>query len=175
MRVLFWTHCVCAGDAQIAPMEDIDEGDGTDLSLTQRKSRAESRKPRRLVRKPNNIKHELIVLKKLGHGASGTVNLALHVPSMQLVAVKYLRVFDPNARRSIVQELRTLYANMVPLLNSSGMNVNQAIGMSPGEAPPRPLIPHPAKQGVRCGLVALSLCACISWKHCALAPLPSQS
>ncbi len=37
---------------------------------------------------PLNIRDELILFEELGRGASGVVRKALHVPTLQLVAVK---------------------------------------------------------------------------------------
>jgi serine/threonine protein kinase len=62
-----------------------------------------------------DIKHELVMLDVLGRGASGVVQRALHLPSLQLVAVKHVRMFDADVRNQAVRELKSLYANMVPL------------------------------------------------------------
>ena len=62
-----------------------------------------------------DIKQELVMLDVLGRGASGVVQRALHLPSLQLVAVKHVRMFDADVRNQAVRELKSLYANMVPL------------------------------------------------------------
>uniref|UniRef100_A0A7S2S527 mitogen-activated protein kinase kinase n=1 Tax=Rhizochromulina marina TaxID=1034831 RepID=A0A7S2S527_9STRA len=51
----------------------------------------------------------------LGAGASGTVVKALHVPTMMLVALKSLPLFDQHKRHQMIQELRLLYQNMASL------------------------------------------------------------
>ena len=41
---------------------------------------------------PLNIRDELVLFEELGRGASGVVRKALHIPTLQLVAVKVRRV-----------------------------------------------------------------------------------
>lgn len=95
-------------------------------------------------RLPTNIRDELVLFEELGRGASGVVRKALHVPSLQLVAVKvcvregwlavrlcmhawwshqsvccctqqHVRIYDKAKRHQMISELKTLYAYMVPL------------------------------------------------------------
>ncbi len=59
------------------------------------------------------------MLNELGQGAGGKVYKALHVPTMKLVAVKMVRLYDKNKRHQMVRELKSLYANIVSI-GSSG-------------------------------------------------------
>ncbi len=59
-----------------------------DASLSATQRRRANKRNKKLLRKPLNIKDELVILKKIGRGASGTVNLALHLPSMQVRALR---------------------------------------------------------------------------------------
>ena len=82
-------------------------------SLTKEEAHAVAQATR--VNRGANIQDELVFLDFLGSGASGSVRRALHVPTLQLVAVKQVRIYDPYKRAEMAQELKTLYANMVPL------------------------------------------------------------
>ena len=64
---------------------------------------------------PENMKQNLLMLSTLGQGASGVVYKAIHVPTMRLVAVKSIPVFDASKRHHMVKELKALYANLVPI------------------------------------------------------------
>lgn len=50
-----------------------------------------------------------------GRGASGCVYKAVHMPTLRLVAVKVIPVFEQDKRRQMIKELRALYSNLVPL------------------------------------------------------------
>ena len=63
-----------------------------------------------------HIKSELVTIRRLGAGASATVDLALHVPTLQLVALKHVRIFDVEKRSQFAAELRALYGNILPLI-----------------------------------------------------------
>ena len=63
-----------------------------------------------------HVQNELIILEKIGSGASGIVSLALHVPTLSLIAVKQIRMFDSERRAQTVTELKALYGNMLPLV-----------------------------------------------------------
>ena len=56
-----------------------------------------------------SIEDELIVLHKLGAGAGGVVHKAVHVPTMTMVAVKRIRLFDRSELRQMSKELKALY------------------------------------------------------------------
>ncbi|EQC29673.1 STE/STE7 protein kinase, variant [Saprolegnia diclina VS20] len=67
----------------------------------------------------NNMKKQLIKLGVLGKGASGVVHKALHVPSLLLVAVKVIPVFENEKRHQLIAEVKTLYNNMSSLTDES--------------------------------------------------------
>eukprot|EP01138_Halocafeteria_seosinensis_P014612 gb/GECG01014917.1/.p1 GENE.gb/GECG01014917.1/~~gb/GECG01014917.1/.p1 ORF type:complete len:1321 (+),score=217.69 gb/GECG01014917.1/:1-3963(+) len=87
---------------------------GRRSSLTKQEAEAVA-KAARYPKRDVDIQSELVLLDQLGSGASGSVRRALHVPTLQLVAVKQVRIYDPYKRSQMAQELKTLYANMVPL------------------------------------------------------------
>jgi len=66
------------------------------------------------------IQDSLVTLGLLGRGTSGTVHKALHVPTLRLVAVKEIPVFEATQRQQMVRELHTLYENLAPLDDSKG-------------------------------------------------------
>ncbi|KAL9645951.1 hypothetical protein ABK040_001059 [Willaertia magna] len=53
---------------------------------------------------------DLQTLGLLGQGSSGSVYLARHIPSGQLLALKFISVFDDMKRKTITNELQTLYS-----------------------------------------------------------------
>ena len=85
---------------------------GDDLSMDD--ARVFAAAARHYARK-HDVGHELVMLNFVGKGASGSVKRALHLPTMQMVAVKSVRVYDVERRNQMASELKTLYANMVPL------------------------------------------------------------
>ncbi|KAL7686154.1 putative protein kinase [Plasmopara halstedii] len=64
---------------------------------------------------PSNTKKHLVKLGILGRGASGVVHKALHVPSLMLVAVKVIPVFEYDKRHQLTAELTALYNNLATL------------------------------------------------------------
>ncbi|TYZ56942.1 hypothetical protein PybrP1_003195 [[Pythium] brassicae (nom. inval.)] len=75
-----------------------------------------TRSPDRLVgQQPSNAKKYLVKLGVLGRGASGVVHKALHVPSLLLVAVKVIPVFENEKRHQLIAELKALYNNLSTL------------------------------------------------------------
>ncbi|KAF1321077.1 Ste/ste7 protein kinase, partial [Globisporangium splendens] len=64
---------------------------------------------------PSNAKKHLVKLGVLGRGASGVVHKALHVPSLLLVAVKVIPVFENEKRHQLIAELKALYNNLSTL------------------------------------------------------------
>ncbi|RLN52708.1 hypothetical protein BBJ29_002797 [Phytophthora kernoviae] len=67
---------------------------------------------------PSNTKKHLVKLGVLGRGASGVVHKALHVPSLMLVAVKVIPVFEHEKRHQLIAELKALYNNLSTLSDS---------------------------------------------------------
>jgi len=63
------------------------------------------------------VSSSLVNLGVLGHGASSVVHKALHVPTLRLVAVKKISVFDDAKRHQMVRELRALHRNKVSLMS----------------------------------------------------------
>jgi hypothetical protein len=51
----------------------------------------------------------LVILKEVGHGASGRVSMALHCPSLTFLAIKRIEIENPAARVIVGQELKFLY------------------------------------------------------------------
>jgi hypothetical protein len=49
---------------------------------------------------------ELVILRQLGRGASGIVYLALHLPTLTLVAQKTLNVFQQDVRHQVQRRAR---------------------------------------------------------------------
>ncbi|GLD95812.1 hypothetical protein PINS_up004490 [Pythium insidiosum] len=64
---------------------------------------------------PLGTREYLLVLNELGHGAGGKVYKALYLPTFKLVAVKVIRVYDQKKRHQMVRELKSLYANYMPI------------------------------------------------------------
>lgn len=75
-----------------------------------------TRSPDRMPgQQPSNAKKYLVKLGVLGRGASGVVHKALHVPSLLLVAVKVIPVFEIEKRHQLIAELKALYNNLSTL------------------------------------------------------------
>ncbi|KAF4037602.1 Protein kinase domain [Phytophthora infestans] len=66
-------------------------------------------------RRQQHTKKHLVKLGVLGRGASGVVHKALHVPSLMLVAVKVIPVFEYEKRHQLIAELKALYNNLSTL------------------------------------------------------------
>ncbi|KAG6974314.1 hypothetical protein JG688_00003126 [Phytophthora aleatoria] len=69
-------------------------------------------------RRQQHTKKHLVKLGVLGRGASGVVHKALHVPSLMLVAVKVIPVFEHEKRHQLIAELKALYNNLSTLLDA---------------------------------------------------------
>ncbi|KAE9027448.1 hypothetical protein PF011_g2033 [Phytophthora fragariae] len=77
---------------------------------------------------PSNTKKHLVKLGVLGRGASGVVHKALHVPSLMLVAVKVIPVFEHEKRHQLIAELKALYNNLSTLPDAeSAENARQSV------------------------------------------------
>lgn len=77
-----------------------------------------------------HIKSELLMLDMLGRGSSGVVQRALHLPSLQLVAVKHVRIYEAEVRQAVIRELQSLYANMTPLVPRIRLSDTQQLSLS---------------------------------------------
>jgi serine/threonine protein kinase len=62
-----------------------------------------------------NMKNDLIKLCVLGRGASGVVYKAVHIPTLRIVGIKTIPVFEQDKRHQMVRELKALYNNLVPI------------------------------------------------------------
>jgi mitogen-activated protein kinase kinase 3 len=76
--------------------------------------------------KPNAKKH-LLKFGVLGRGASGVVHKALHVPSLLLVAVKVIPVFENDKRHQLIAELKALYNNLSTLSDDEDVRRAKAV------------------------------------------------
>ncbi|KAG7395897.1 Mitogen-activated protein kinase kinase 5 [Phytophthora boehmeriae] len=77
---------------------------------------------------PSNTRKHLVKLGVLGRGASGVVHKALHVPSLMLVAVKVIPVFEHEKRHQLIAELKALYNNLSTLADSDhGETARQSV------------------------------------------------
>ena len=62
-----------------------------------------------------SMQTELLALSALGAGAGGAVHKAVHIPTMRIVAVKTIPVYDENKREQMVKEVKALYQNLAPI------------------------------------------------------------
>ena len=62
-----------------------------------------------------NMREDLVMIEPIGRGASGVVFKAIHIPTLKMVAVKVIPVFDSSKRHQMIKELKTLYANATPI------------------------------------------------------------
>eukprot|EP01038_Epipyxis_sp_PR26KG_P005972 gene5972-8227_t len=60
-------------------------------------------------------KKDFIEIGTLGSGASGVVTEAIHVPSLTIVAIKMLPVYNDEKRQHVARELTVLYKNLSDL------------------------------------------------------------
>eukprot|EP00467_Chlorarachnion_reptans_P008271 CAMPEP_0114524944 /NCGR_PEP_ID=MMETSP0109-20121206/22137_1 /TAXON_ID=29199 /ORGANISM="Chlorarachnion reptans, Strain CCCM449" /LENGTH=458 /DNA_ID=CAMNT_0001706445 /DNA_START=79 /DNA_END=1455 /DNA_ORIENTATION=+ len=63
---------------------------------------------------PKDLKDNIMKLKKIANGTTSAVYLALHAPTMRLVAVK-VRAMEDERCDSLVKELNELHENLVPI------------------------------------------------------------
>jgi serine/threonine protein kinase len=78
-------------------------------------------------------KNELIRLDLLGRGASSVVHEMLHVPALCLVAVKAIPCFEKSKRHQMIQELKALYVNLMPIQGPAATRpFSAAVGGSGG-------------------------------------------
>jgi serine/threonine protein kinase len=60
-------------------------------------------------------KKDFIEIAALGTGASGVVSEAVHIPTLTIVALKMLPVYNQEKRRHVARELGVLYKNLAEL------------------------------------------------------------
>ncbi|KAF0686231.1 Aste57867_21936 [Aphanomyces stellatus] len=94
---------------------DLSASGTFDAESFQIKQTGITRSPGRSPTQPHDMKRHLIKLGVLGKGASGVVHKALHVPSLLLVAVKVIPVFENEKRHQLIAEMKTLYNNLASL------------------------------------------------------------
>ncbi|GAB5033822.1 serine threonine protein variant 3 [Nannochloropsis oceanica] len=73
--------------------------------------------PRNSVRRRPSLNQgdNFLVLTRLGSGNSSAVHKALHVPTMRLVALKALSLYDAERRAQVMRELKILYSNLASI------------------------------------------------------------
>lgn len=71
-----------------------------------------------------HLKTDLVRVKEVGRGASGVVYKAVHVPTLNVVAVKDVSVHCIGRRHQMVRELHVLYSNLVPISGTSSDHVD---------------------------------------------------
>jgi hypothetical protein len=54
-------------------------------------------------------KENVVILREIGHGASGRVFKALFVPTLTLIVIKYIEIKGAIEQRVVAQELKSLY------------------------------------------------------------------
>jgi serine/threonine protein kinase len=79
----------------------------------------------------SNAEDELLRLCVLGKGAGGIVYKAVHVPSLRIVAIKKIAVFDQDKRHQMVRELKALYKNLVPIAGAGSSTARGSIREGP--------------------------------------------
>ena len=79
----------------------------------------------------SSMQSELLYLSALGAGAGGTVHKAVHVRTMQVVAVKTIPVYDENKREQMVKEVKALYQNLAPIDSRTGEGSGGGIAPCP--------------------------------------------
>ncbi|CAK4096344.1 unnamed protein product [Aphanomyces euteiches] len=98
---------------------DLSASGTFDAESFQIKQTGITRSPGRSPTQPHDMKKHLIKLGVLGKGASGVVHKALHVPSLLLVAVKVIPVFENEKRHQLIAEMKTLYNNLASLTDDA--------------------------------------------------------
>ena len=68
-------------------------------------------------------KENVVILRQIGHGASGRVFKALYVPTLTLIVIKYIEIKGAIEQRVVAQELKSLY--QVSLCDHIGGDVDQ--------------------------------------------------
>lgn len=85
-----------------------------------------------------NVRETLVKIDQIGRGASGVVHRALHVPSMRLVAVKEIPVFEQEKRRQMIKEVKALYSNLAAIDGALSRHGQPLCPTHAGQPSPRP-------------------------------------
>jgi hypothetical protein len=84
------------------------------------------------MREPFMRGMDFIEIQSLGSGASGVVVEALHVPTLTIVALKMLPVYNQEKRQQVTRELSVLYKNLAELsLVDDRLETDSVYGESP--------------------------------------------
>ena len=78
-----------------------------------------------------STRDDLLRLCVLGRGAGGIVYKALHVPTLRLVAIKKIPVFEADKRQQMVKELKALYQNLVPIMGEGSTTARGGLKEGP--------------------------------------------
>lgn len=71
-----------------------------------------------------DFRRESLRVKPLGHGASGTVTLVVHVPTLTLLAAKTIPVTDAEKRHNVGMEFTLMYEAMANFADHVGTRAN---------------------------------------------------
>ena len=88
-------------------------------------------------------KHDFIEIGTLGSGASGVVTEAIHLPTLTLVALKMLPIYNQEKRQHVSRELAVLYKNLADLRildeKLNGVDENSTLDENLPKPPPEKL------------------------------------
>eukprot|EP00750_Incisomonas_marina_P026402 INCI5904.1.p1 GENE.INCI5904.1~~INCI5904.1.p1 ORF type:complete len:866 (-),score=169.27 INCI5904.1:1844-4441(-) len=105
------------------------------------------------ILQPFFLQTRLLRLDMLGRGASGSVYKAIHLPTLRLVAVKVIPVYEAAKRRQMISELKVLYKNLVPLDKkkpSAAPAISEGASPAGGSAAGSPPAPKGGGRAVAC-------------------------
>eukprot|EP01035_Chromulina_nebulosa_P026484 gene26484-34677_t len=109
------------GDKSEALTSNMATTNGTNSSANSGSSHAQYNPPKKSQRKSDPLsatfggKSDFIEIGTLGSGASGVVSEAVHVPTLTIVALKMLPVYNQEKRQHVSRELAVLYKNLAVL------------------------------------------------------------
>nr|CCA21456.1 serine/threonine protein kinase putative [Albugo laibachii Nc14] len=79
----------------------------------------------------HTIRKQFIKLSVLGRGASGVVHKVIHLPSLMLVAIKDIPVYECAKRHQLITEIKTLYNNLSTLSDESTTKAPRTLAPCP--------------------------------------------
>lgn len=114
----------------------------TSFDITRHRSSVIEEDDDALVYFPSIAQESVVIISELGCGACGMVYKAIHVPTLQIIAIKRVNVADRLKRHQVVRETRIMLANNLhtrrdvvsppPLLSSvSAKDVRKSGGLNP--------------------------------------------